>query len=198
MFLHYFNPGSEEAIGAGVQNYTPSANVQCMFKDLACLPLWYADLQDYVWVESSDTEKYVKDMRSLFPDLPKLFPAEAHDTEAIPIQAAPWGLAPNSLRAYQHLKKQRSLLLTIPEWKDVYRKLVSRETAQEVLQRLTAFLSDIQLPETPCFCSSTEEVIHYINKHQPPFILKTPFSSSGRGFLTGAASDLGIAGIRAQ
>lgn len=183
MFLHYFNPGSEEAIGAGVQNYTPSANVQCMFKDLACLPLWYADLQDYVWVESSDTEKYVKDMRSLFPDLPKLFPAEAHDTEAIPIQAAPWGLAPNSLRAYQHLKKQRSLLLTIPEWKDVYRKLVSRETAQEVLQRLTVFLSDIQLLETPCFCSSTEEVIHYINKHQPPFILKTPFSSSGRGLL---------------
>lgn len=183
MFLHYFNPGSEEAIGSGVHNYTPSIHVQYMFRDLACLPLWYANSQDVVWDESSDAELYVKKMRRWFPDLPKLFPSEIQGIDSLTLKAAPWGLAPNSLQAYQRLKNRRRLLLDIPQWQDSYKGLISRETSQKVFQRLKEILPDFQFPETPCFCKTIKEVIDYIDKSRFPLILKSPFSSSGRGLL---------------
>ena len=183
MFLHYFNPGSEEAIGSGVHNYTPSIHVQYMFRDLACLPLWYANSQDVVWDESSDAELYVKKMHRWFPDLPKLFPSEIQGIDSLTLKAAPWGLAPNSLQAYQRLKNRRRLLLDIPQWQDSYKGLISRETSQKVFQRLKEILPDFQFPETPCFCKTIKEVIDYIDKSRFPLILKSPFSSSGRGLL---------------
>ena len=49
--IHYFNPGHETAVLSGKVNYTPTRQVQIMFRDLACLPLWYANPHDLVWVE---------------------------------------------------------------------------------------------------------------------------------------------------
>lgn len=181
--LHYFNPGSEEAICSGIPNYTPSSNVQRMSKDLACLPIWYAKATDYVWAEGELARKYIAEMRHSFSDLPRLFPEEVQESSVLSLEASPWGVAPNSLRACQQLKKKQNLSLIVPEWHDVYRTLVGRQMAREVLLRVKELLPDIAFPEPPCFCRTPEEVIHYINGSASSFVLKMPFSSSGRGLL---------------
>ena len=51
--IHYFNPGHETAVLLGKQNYTAPTNVRKMQKDLALLPVWYAEEDDFVYLEDS-------------------------------------------------------------------------------------------------------------------------------------------------
>lgn len=51
--IHYFNPGHETAVLLGTQNYTAPTNVRKMQKDLALLPVWYAEEDDFVYLEDS-------------------------------------------------------------------------------------------------------------------------------------------------
>lgn len=41
--IHLFNPGYEAAVLSGQVRYTPPVNVQLMRRDLAALPIWYAE-----------------------------------------------------------------------------------------------------------------------------------------------------------
>lgn len=75
--IHYFNPGHETAVLSGKFNYTPTRQVQTMFRDLACLPLWYADSKDLVWVEEyAMAEAYLSVLRRVFPQLPSVISTE--------------------------------------------------------------------------------------------------------------------------
>ena len=51
--IHYFNPGHETAVLLGTQNYTAPTNVRKMQKDLALLPVWYAEEDDFVYLEGN-------------------------------------------------------------------------------------------------------------------------------------------------
>lgn len=182
--IHYFNPGHETAVLSGKVNYTPTRQVQIMFRDLAGLPLWYADSRDLVWVEEyTSAETYYSSLRSVFPQLPSVISTEQllHASSWENYEAAPWGLSPQSLHYYKRLLKREKGNIRIPIWKDVYKQLTGRQTARKVLDRLKELLPEMVLPVTPVFCRTTDEIKTYMQTHQPPFILKTPFSSSGRG-----------------
>ena len=201
--LHYFNPNHEAAILHGGAHFSPKKNVQTMQKDLAALPLWYANDGDYVLVEDETATDY-------FSALPKQFQPKAiaissqqlatssHKTLAINPQtnltACPWGLSPQSITHFQQLKlcqTSRSPFLaslSIPEWNPILKQLASRETAALCLDTVKGLLAESS-PElcniqTPFFCSSMEEVDTYMEKVTSlPYIFKMPFSSSGRGLL---------------
>ena len=182
--IHYFNPGHETAVLSGKVNYTPTRQVQIMFRDLACLPLWYANPHDLVWVEDlPQAEAYVSVLRSLFPQLPSVISTESfrYLSESVEYEATPWGLSPQSLHHYKKLLQSGKYKLVIPEWLDEYKQLTGRQTARKVLERLRELLPEMILPDLPVFCRSIEEIETYMQTNQPPFILKTPFSSSGRG-----------------
>lgn len=179
MFLHCFNPGNEEAICSGLVNYTPSANVQRMSEDLACLPLWYANTDDYVWAEGENNMGYAMKMRDIFPDLARLYPEYAEGD----LKAEPWGMAPNILAAFKRLKEKYKLPMQIPAWHDVYKVLAGRQTACEVLLRVRNLLPDEPFPESPQFYYSSEDLRRALAMSEPPFVLKMPLSSSGRGLL---------------
>ncbi len=183
MLLHLFNPGYESAVLLGKPNYTAPFNVQRMQRELALLPLWYGDTADYVWVEK-------------LPDLSdfKFPPHSPHyitrqdweaGTQVIPpLTAAPWGLSPQVIRFFEELRKTSvGRELRIPRWKEEYKKLTSRETAALCLKRIKAELPGFTMPDLPLFVSSVGEVEKYISHNKPPFVIKTPFSSSGRGLL---------------
>ena len=55
--IHLFNPGYEAAALSGQVRYTPPVNVQLMRRDLATLPMWYAEPGDLVWCEEDATPK---------------------------------------------------------------------------------------------------------------------------------------------
>lgn len=184
--IHFFNPGHETAILQGAENYTPPANVQRMTRELSCLPVWYADPEDYVFTEEIASPRFFslqpKEFRP-FATLISRKEIEKQGSDLPEMQAAPWGLSPHSYSLFEKLRKSCNLNLTIPEWKAEYTRLTGRQTAAECLDKIRELLPDMDVPVSPKFCQKVREVEKYLILQNAPFVLKTPYSSSGRGLL---------------
>ena len=50
--IHFFNPGHENAVWVDTPHYTPPASVCKLMADLALLPAWYGNKNDYVIIKS--------------------------------------------------------------------------------------------------------------------------------------------------
>ena len=154
--LHYFNPGHETAVWQGVKNYTPPANVGRMTRELAFLPVWYADADDFVFVEEeTDSAFFTSDPIKKLQPFAAILSRQALKQRQLPecaLEAAPWGLSPHSIYLFEKLRADFSLTLSIPHWKEAYKQLTSRQTACNCLQVLKEKLPHVPLPSTPCFC----------------------------------------------
>lgn len=185
--IHYFNPGHETAVLLGTLNYTAPMNVRKMQKDLALLPVWYAEKDDLVYLEDSMVPS------SYFSYLPlEIQPAPTPVTMAAlaknasslpPLEATPWGLSPHSLHLFEQLRDKTKARLSVPTWKEDYFRLTGRQTAAECLKKLQALLPGLPIPTAPCFCTDIREVERQMLSYEAPLLLKTPYSSSGRGLL---------------
>jgi hypothetical protein len=185
--LHYFNPGHETAILFGKPNYTAPENVRKMIHDLSILPAWYADSGDYVLAEENIDPQFFnqfpKNSRPSIQILSSKGIIERNNDKLRTMIATPWGISPHSLHQFEILKKKNSLPLEIPLWKNEYTELTSRRSAAKCLDIIREILQNEQIPDTPIFISSLNELDYYLPTHEGPFVLKTPFSSSGRGLL---------------
>lgn len=184
--IHFFNPGHETAILQGSKNYTPPTNVQRMIKELSYLPVWYADSEDFVFTEEISSPHFFSLFPKEFSPFAKLISRkeiEKQKNDLPEMQAAPWGLSPQSHYFFEKLRKKGNLKLSIPEWKEEYTRLTSRVTAAECLDKIRELLPDMDIPASPIFCKDVKDVeTHLISRHLPS-VLKTPYSSSGRGLL---------------
>ena len=185
--IHYFNPGHETAVLLGTQNYTAPTNVRKMQKDLALLPVWYAEEDDLsIW-------KIVRQPLRFSPICPRPTPGSytcnKSDADEKPLPTsllwthAPWGLSPHSLHLFEQLRDKAKVRLSVPTWKEDYFRLTGRQTAAECLEKIQALLPDLPIPVAPRFCTKIREVERYMILCNAPFVLKTPYSSSGRGLL---------------
>lgn len=184
--IHYFNPGHETAILLGTENYTPPANVQKMQSQLALLPVWYADPTDYVWVEEIVSPRFFSlQSKQLHPFAMPVTRNGLNKmkTDGIPKEIDLWGLSPHSIRHFNQLKQTYDLPWIVPVWKEEYTRLTSRQTAAECLEKIRRSLPNLSWPAVPKFCTKTEEIEKYLLLQSAPFVVKTPFSSSGRGLL---------------
>ena len=182
--IHYFNPGHETAVLMGTSNYTPPTNVQRMIQELAYLPVWYADADDYVFMEEVVSPRFLSmQPKELRPFATPVSRKELLDKKKkMPeLQAAPWGLSLQSIRLFDELKHRGSLSLTIPAWQDAFFALTGRQTAATCLEKIRELLPDMDLPVSPKFCTKMREIEKYLILQRAPFVLKTPYSSSGRG-----------------
>jgi len=154
-----------------------------MQQDLALLPLWFAGEGDYIWVETPpDLSEFQ------WPNLNiRLMTKQTWMTGATPLPeltAMPWGLSPQIINYFEELSNAPvPRNLRIPEWKDEYIRLTSRETAAECLRQIWEKHPNHSLPEIPLFFRSMDELENYMLHHSPPFVIKTPYSSSGRGLI---------------
>ncbi|MDL2209030.1 hypothetical protein LJB97_05355 [Parabacteroides sp. OttesenSCG-928-O15] len=182
--LHLFNPGYEPGLLPGRKRYMAPKNVCRMREELALLPLWYAEEDDYVWIEHSGSLDFLTGLPA--ECFRRATPVSRRDWEGEtplpPLQAAPWGLSPQTLRMLEELSEVPGRDLFVPSWQETYATLAKRQTAALCLDKMRQQATRL-LPETPCFLSSMEELEEYITTHTPPFVLKMPLSSSGRGLL---------------
>ncbi len=182
--IHYFNPGHETAILLGKSNYTPPTNVRIMHHDLAGLPLWYAEAEDYVYVpEASLLSSYREELPLRLPtarpidrDLLRKQAGELPE-----LMASPWGLSLPALHLFEQLQKEIHAPITVPKWKEDFVYLTGRKSAAYCLDRLRTLLPNQPIPATPRFCNHIEEIKAYLQHNEAPFVIKTPYSSSGRG-----------------
>lgn len=183
--LHYFNPGHETAVLFGKANYTAPDNVRKMIYDLSLLPAWYAEYNDYILVDENIAPHFFNQFpKGSKPDIHILSQKEIIDkkTTNLPTMiATPWGISPQSLHLFEKLKITKYLPIEVPLLKKEYSTLTSRQSAAKCLDIIREMLHGEQIPDTPQFISSSEELYEYLNTHEPPFVLKTPYSSSGRG-----------------
>ena len=185
--LHCFNPENETAVGAGTANYTPNATARRMAEDLEILPIWYASDGDAVWTTDSKGANQFLDSLPLFlrPNV-RLLTADAlchmpADPDG-PLLATPWGLSPHVLARFDRLR-QRGAPLSIPVWSDDLRALTHRQTAARCLGEVLRRMPELPDIEPPTFCTGFADIADYMARRRPPFLLKTPFSCSGRGLL---------------
>jgi hypothetical protein len=105
-----------------------------------------------------------------------------------------WGISPQAIRYFETLNEQHNLQLQLPEWKEEFRFLGSRLAAQKALIILMEAIPEIDKNILPRFYSNLEEIEKVVENviipspctlHPVPdkFIIKSPYSSSGRGLL---------------
>ncbi|MBB4035574.1 hypothetical protein GGR21_001467 [Dysgonomonas hofstadii] len=173
----YFNPGHETAVHNASPFYMPPANVAAMQKELSFLPAWYGLSDDFVLADI-----YYKSVYDLFPDLPKTI--QKNDMgEYGSMEVSLWGISPQAIHYFEELEKEYQIDLNIPKWRDEYRYLNSRESAREVLHTLTKEIGGISENIIPRFYTRLEDIVNLVDISHDKFLVKAPYSSSGRGLL---------------
>ncbi len=181
--IHYFNPGHEAAVLNGSKHYQAPANHVWMQHDLAFLPAWYAAPGDFVLVHEplpADFEKGIgHGLATAIPisELASYTTLLANQTVDI------WGISSQSCHFLEQLSAQHRLNWTVPKWKDEYRTLGSRQTAQRVLSHLIENFPEIDKTLVPQFITNLDEIEQIMEKTTHKMLVKAPHSSSGNGLV---------------
>jgi hypothetical protein len=158
-----------------------------MMKDLAILPLWYAAEGDFVFVDGDQEPPplagWLPEGLSLPARLLTRKEMAAASSRLPRLEAAPWGASKQSERLFGELKQSYALDIDLPAWKDEYACLTSRRTAARCLTEIQRLLPDFDFPAAPVFFSRPDEIESYLRRHPGSFVLKAPYSSSGRGLI---------------
>jgi hypothetical protein len=197
--IHYFNPGHETAVLNASEYYHPPAHVTKMQTDLAFLPAWYASDGDFVF--TLDDEAASKVCFSVIARaIAQINPSKINDIDCFASLAMTrcrfsgqtsvqnsvvdlWGISPQSIRFFENLNERLKLSLVIPRWKEEFLFLGSRFASQKVLTELLDRIPEIEKELLPQFFSDIEDIEKEISQSQERLLVKSPYSSSGRGLV---------------
>ncbi|MDR2087234.1 MAG: hypothetical protein LBP72_08675 [Dysgonamonadaceae bacterium] len=187
--IHYFNPGHETAVLNGSPFYQPPAQTVKMQADLAFLPAWYADSEDYVLINnpfpylcrcSSFCRYMIDSQRENIERIPLSSPAaRAIGTERVAL----WGISPQSIHLFEKINRQYNLHFQTPAGSEEYREAAGRRTSQKALALLIDEIPEIEKDILPQFFSTIDEIERYLLRSNEKQVVKSPFSSSGRGLV---------------
>ena len=156
--LYVFNPENDMALADGHPGYTPPVQIQQMRRELWWLPQWWAEDEDIVW--NGEERLNLSD-----------------DTRILP-----WGWSPSLCHQLKQAGVQESLLPSRKELEHL-RQLSHRQTAVSLLQELRSELPlDGHFAGNSVLCRSIEEAEKTANEFGEA-LLKSPWSSSGRGLM---------------
>jgi len=181
--IHYFNPGHETAVLNASKYYHPPSHVTKMQTDLAFLPAWYASEGDYVFMETSLPNDF--NCKPLNTQIRPVTPADFSGNREMFLHSFVdlWGISPQSIHFFEKLNEHLNLSLAVPQWKEEFRFLVSRFASQKVLAGLLDCIPEIEREILPRFFSGIEEIEKEISQSQERLLIKSPYSSSGRGLI---------------
>ena len=183
--IHYFNPGHETAVLNASKHYHPPVQVAKMQSDLAFLPAGYASPGDYVYMENPLPDDFI---RSCEPLNLQVKPATPGDFSCNPevfqhSEVDLWGISPQSIHFFEQLSAQGKLSLVIPRWKEELRFWGSRFASQQLLAGLLESVPGIEPDILPQFVSTIEAVERQTVQSHDRLLVKSPYSSSGRGLI---------------
>lgn len=179
--LYLFNPDNELALADGGTDYLPPASAKKMEEDLSFLPVWWAEKDSSILVSSIALAqrwqmKYIELIPSvkftsfsLIPEFTQIKPWGWNCT--LRKKLLKWGISINNLPSDKQLKE--------------IRRLSNRATAVKCLLEL----NKISYTCGDSFICYTEEEIFSLLKKNKPFIMKAPWSGSGKGLRRGNGID---------
>lgn len=165
MKLYIFNPENDMALADGQPGYTPPAIIRQMRDELYWLPQWWAEEEDIVWDGKQKLELHPDD------------------------EILPWGWSPALIHQLRQAGVTDEFLPTEEQMKRI-RQLSNRRTAVEALaqMRIDGVAGELLCGHSQV-CSCLEEIHQAISQY-PKALLKSPWSSSGRGLMTSEAQNL--------
>ena len=183
--IHYFNPGHETAILNASKHYHPPAHVAKMQGDLAFLPAWYASDEDFVFMETPLPEDFILSCAPLNLRVKPVTSADfSKSKETFQYSAIDlWGISPQSVHFFEKISEEKGLSFAIPQWQEEFRFLGSRFASQKLLAGLLNRIPGLEQELLPHFISNIEAVEQHTVQSQEQLLIKSPFSSSGRGLL---------------
>ncbi|MGN0047588.1 MAG: hypothetical protein ACI37U_01655 [Bacteroides sp.] len=176
MTIHLFNPETDMALAERNAHYMPPESIRSMARDLAMLPVWYADPGHAVLALSDTNCDYLRRLHSYFSLPVELVSPQMLQTgEDARIQ--PWGWN-HALRNRLQEQGVSSRRLPAVEWLDNYRELSGRQSCIGILQ---SFQDMEGCCGTMARMESVEDCRIYAAACSQGVVFKTPWSSSGKG-----------------
>ena len=191
--IYFFNPTCEPAIANGSPYYTAPALLRKFESDLGYLPGWLGDSKDLVLVQGAVDQGFSDRMKTFGFRLPGFLSldkalVDPHWMGESKGWLRPWGWSP----AVNHLFRNLVSLCQddfrkspVASWLPAHKNLYGRLTAAGLLAGLIIQSAEKWLPglsELPVVCHSIEEIHLALSRHKRA-VVKSPWSSSGRGLL---------------
>ncbi|GHT40738.1 hypothetical protein FACS189437_06760 [Bacteroidia bacterium] len=183
--IYYFNPGHETAVLNASKYYQPAANQVKMQQELAFLPAWYAAPDDFVLIENELPGIFQKEIKTLNPIAKSISISELEERrkELFNQSIGLWGISPQSIYLFEKLNNHYNFQWQIPEWKEEFRYLGSRMASHQALSHLLNTIPGLDKAILPKFFSTIAELEDYIIHRNEKLLVKSPYSSSGRGLV---------------
>lgn len=171
--VHLFNPENDIALASGSPQFTaPKAAVALRYAGYA-LPIWYADTADRILAYGINA-RWFDNIRQTFGIDVDVFDHSSFDQYA----PAPWGW---SAAARHEFENEGFSDLNLPPLQKIerWRQLSHRRTAS-VLHNMIAPALDFEIAPAAVEIDDVGRLGTYL-KDNPACIIKSPWSSSGRG-----------------
>jgi len=191
--IYFFNPTCETAIANGSPYYTAPSRLRNFESDLSYLPIWLAEEKDQVLVQGRISEDFELKLKVLGFQLPEVFQLDTVLADPVWMGRPkgwlyPWGWSPATVQLFREvapvcLEAYRSSAIAgwNPSHKSLYSRVTSMQLLSDIIENSTAnWLPD--LSTVPVICTTHEEIYHQINLSERA-VVKSPWSSSGRGLL---------------
>ena len=171
--LHLFNPENDIALAAGKANFTPPKAAVALSQAGAALPLWYAEDGDRILCHGIN-DRWLAEQTELFGIDVDVYDHQYADT----LKATPWGWSHAARREFLNEGFPAEALPTDSQL-ELWRQLSHRRTAAALREAIAPMLGFDIAPAATEF-SDTASLAAWLAGH-PAAILKSPWSSSGRG-----------------
>lgn len=188
--IYLFNPTCEYAVANGSPSWQPNRLLQKMEADLAVLPMFFAQKNDFVLVDEIPSEEFLSSFREIDYELPRF--VEKRKINSLLLQQLrinklePWGWSPKAHKLLEPLKTNCSedfQKSPVFNWmtgnKDFYSKKFALQLLAQILSdyRDSDFISEINTGQV---CKSLSEV-EILLRQWDKIMVKAPWGSSGRG-----------------
>ena len=191
--IYFFNPTCEPAIANGSIFYTAPTRLRKLEEDLSYLPAWLASEKDIVLVQGEIDSTYLSKMLESGFKLPGMVQLKRVLSDPSWLQQPkgsllPWGWSPATYKLFGQViagcgEDFRGSVMA--SWQEGHKALYSRLTGIGLLKDILEMHSFSWLPaasELAIVCHSIEQIRGEINRHESA-VVKSPWSSSGRGLL---------------
>ncbi len=182
--LHYFNPGHETAVLNGSRYYMPPATQLKMRADLAYLPAWYAQPEDFIFVEKKPSEDFWASIQAL--RLPPAIDRNDFMEQKTILENQTmecWGITPADIHLFSTFNKKYRLSLSLPVWHDQYKTFCSRIFACNCLQHITKDYPEIKTDIVPQIYDNLSGIELQLKLQPGRYLAKAVYSSSGQGLV---------------
>lgn len=178
--LFLFNPENDIALGLGLPHITPPQQAALLHKAGAMIPFWLGNIGDYILITPPDIELANRWCELLLDNIGLSGPtpiSQVNSNENFAMH--PWGWSHDAISQFEKFGVDKDAFIKLRDSMPNQRELSHRRTSLRFLKLWSEEIMPLRFP-MPIEANSTNDVELFV-RNNGDSILKSPWSSSGRG-----------------